>query len=199
MSSLQTARFPWEKGWQRRLVSVPMRSSAYARFVLPLPRSSPPQQIRRAGGPSSHASRQTGSKKTSRLHEKSYPSDHEEQDLLLLPEMRAKATGDDVGDLPCEGRKWGKIRPAGTISREVMRIPCTYRVERYFFIASSFLSNSGKPSAPGECLLHLDMESRLDEERSQLSGAMKALQTTNSHQPVWEKECAGYVRNLFTK
>jgi hypothetical protein len=38
-----------------------------------------------------------------------------------LPEMRAKATGDDGGDLPCEGRKWGKNRPAGTISREVMR------------------------------------------------------------------------------
>src|SRR5712692_10264630 len=30
------------------------------------------------------------------------------------------------------------------------------------------------------------MESRLDEERSQLSGAMKALHTTNSHQPAWE-------------
>jgi hypothetical protein len=30
------------------------------------------------------------------------------------------------------------------------------------------------------------MESRLDEERWQLSGAMKAFQTKNSHQPVWE-------------
>src|SRR5712691_11034810 len=55
-----------------------------------------------------------------------------------------------------------------------------------FCIASSFLSNSGKPSAPGECLLHLDLESRLDEEPSQPGGAMKALQTNNSHQPVWE-------------
>jgi hypothetical protein len=26
-----------------------------------------------------------------------------------------------------------------------------------FWIASSFLSNRGKPSAPGECLLRLDM------------------------------------------
>src|SRR6266487_2416388 len=30
------------------------------------------------------------------------------------------------------------------------------------------------------------MQSHVDEERSQLSGAMKALQTKNSHQPVWE-------------
>jgi hypothetical protein len=29
--------------------------------------------------------------------------------------------GDRRDFLPCEGRKWGKIRPAGTISREGMR------------------------------------------------------------------------------
>src|SRR5437588_8623034 len=55
-----------------------------------------------------------------------------------------------------------------------------------FKILKSDISNSGKPSTPGDCLLRLDMESRLDEERSQPSGAMKALQTKNSHQPVWE-------------
>jgi hypothetical protein len=35
--------------------------------------------------------------------------------------MRTKATDNDGGDLLCEGRKWGKIRPVGTISREGMR------------------------------------------------------------------------------
>ena len=48
----------------------------------------------------------------------------------MLPEMRAKATGDDGGDLPFEGRTWGKNRPAGTISREVMRIDTENKRER---------------------------------------------------------------------
>jgi hypothetical protein len=81
LSSLQTVKFPWEKVWQRSS-SACQCAALRARVLHPLPGSSPPQQIRRAGGPSSHASRQTGSKKTSRLHEKSYSSDHEEQDLL---------------------------------------------------------------------------------------------------------------------
>jgi hypothetical protein len=34
--------------------------------------------------------------------------------------MREKTTGNDGGGLPSEGRNWGKIRPAGTISREGM-------------------------------------------------------------------------------
>ena len=46
----------------------------------------------------------------------------------MLPEMRAKATGDDGGDLPFEGRTWGKNRPAGTISREVMRTKSILRM-----------------------------------------------------------------------
>lgn len=38
-----------------------------------------------------------------------------------MSEMGEKATGDDGRDFGCKGRKWEKIRPAGTISREVMR------------------------------------------------------------------------------
>ena len=38
-----------------------------------------------------------------------------------LPEKHAKAIGEDARKLPCKGREWRKIRPAGTISREGMR------------------------------------------------------------------------------
>ena len=41
--------------------------------------------------------------------------------VLPLPETHTKTTGNDVRDLPCEERKGGKIRPVGTISRDVMR------------------------------------------------------------------------------
>jgi len=40
--------------------------------------------------------------------------------------MHTKATDNDGGDYLCEGSKWGKIRPVGTISREVMRYPRYY-------------------------------------------------------------------------
>jgi hypothetical protein len=36
-------------------------------------------------------------------------------------ETHTRATRNDVQDLPCEARRWGKIQPAGTISREGMR------------------------------------------------------------------------------
>jgi hypothetical protein len=77
------------EGVAKKLVRVPMRSSTRSRRT-PIAYIPPPQQIRRAGGPSSHATRQKGSKKTSRLHEKSYPSDHEEQDLLRCQECARK-------------------------------------------------------------------------------------------------------------
>ena len=41
-----------------------------------------------------------------RLHEKSYPSDHKDQDLSRCQKC-AKATGDNGRDFPGEGRKWG--------------------------------------------------------------------------------------------
>ena len=59
--------------------------------------------------------------KISRLHEKSYSSDHQEQNLHSCQKCARKQRATIVGDLPGEGRRWGKIRPAGTISREVMR------------------------------------------------------------------------------
>lgn len=50
----------------------------------------------------------------------------------------------------------------------------------------SFLSHSGKPSASGDLLLRLDLQSCLMEEHLQASAALNALQTNNSYQPVRE-------------
>jgi hypothetical protein len=64
--------------------------------------------------------------------------------------MRAKATSDDGGDLPCEGREWGKIRPAGTISREVMRAgQQSKRSLPSITIKQSFLSWAVRSFTPG--------------------------------------------------
>ena len=62
----------------------------------------------------------------------------------MLPEMHAKATGDDGGDLPFEGRTWGKNRPAGTISREGMRA----RVARQIVAVHLFAQNKTACSVP---------------------------------------------------
>src|SRR6266699_2036770 len=53
-------------------------------------------------------------------------------------------------------------------------------------IACSFLSNSGKPSAPCDLLLRLDLQSCLSEERLQSSAAVNTLQTKHAYQPVRE-------------
>ena len=45
---------------------------------------------------------------------KSYP--------FPLPKKQPEATGNDSGSFRCAEKKEGKIRPAGTISREVMRV-----------------------------------------------------------------------------
>ena len=68
------------------------------------------------------------------------------------------------------------------------------------FFTSSFSSDSGKQFGPdGRFLLRLDMQPRLCEERSQLRGAMKALHTKNSHQPVWEAGVHEDKASLRTK
>ena len=48
--------------------------------------------------------------------------------LSLYQKHTRAASGNDVRDLPCEERKGRKIRPAGTISHEVMRTSLTSRV-----------------------------------------------------------------------
>src|SRR5690242_10025998 len=55
-------------------------------------------------------------------------------------------------------------------------------------LTCSFLANSGKPSAPADLLLRLDLQSCLSEERLQASEAVNALQTKNSYQPVRERQ-----------
>src|SRR5205814_4833125 len=51
-------------------------------------------------------------------------------------------------------------------------------------LTCSFLANSGKPSAPRNLLLRLNLQSCLIEERLQASAAVNALQTKHSYQPV---------------
>jgi hypothetical protein len=55
-----------------------------------------------------------------RLHEKSYPSNDEEQSFPVAKNAYESNMGRCLG-LPMRGEKRGEIRPAGTISREVMR------------------------------------------------------------------------------
>ena len=117
MSSLQTTRFPSAKGGKetRQRANAPQCvRSLRAPVAQILPSRSDAQVVL----PVTQAD---GQPQKARLHEKSYPSNHEEQILSRLPKTQPKATGNDGGDFPCEGRKRGKIRPAGTISREVMR------------------------------------------------------------------------------
>jgi hypothetical protein len=106
----------------KRLVSVPTRCSVYTRFVLLLPRSS--QQIRRAGGPSRHASGPPAPKKVGFTRNRTRPTTKSNPFQLL--KKQTKATGNDGGDLRCAEKKGERIRLAGTISREVMRISETH-------------------------------------------------------------------------
>ena len=50
---------------------------------------------------------------------------------FLWPKTRTKATGEDGWDAPMYGEKRGKIRPAGTISREVMRRTPTVTISSF--------------------------------------------------------------------
>src|SRR5579883_2017485 len=81
--------------------------------------SGPPQQVRRAGSPSRHASRRPSPKKVNFTRNRTHPMMM--INVLPLPETYTKATGNDVEDYPCEERKEGKIRLVGTISRDGMR------------------------------------------------------------------------------
>jgi hypothetical protein len=74
VSSLRTTRFPSAKGGKETRQRA-NRRSAYACFVLLLPRSSPADQTRWW---SFQSRKQTASPKKGQLHEKSYPSNDEE-------------------------------------------------------------------------------------------------------------------------
>ena len=123
VSSLQTARFPWERGGKETR-QRPNAQQCVHSLRTPVARilPSPADQTRRQP----FQSRKQTVSKISRLHEKSCSSDHEEQHLPCSQKCARKQRAMMVGDLPCEGRKWGKIRPAGTISREGMRVRKTF-------------------------------------------------------------------------
>ncbi len=88
MSSLQTARFLWEKVWQRSS-SANQCAAVRARVVLLLPLSPfPSRSDVLVVPPATQLDRRVA--KTSRLHEKSYPPDHEQQDLLRCQECARK-------------------------------------------------------------------------------------------------------------
>jgi len=91
----------------KKLVSVPTRHSACARFVLLLPRSFPADQTRWW---SFQSRKQIASPKKvgftrnrTRPMTKSYP--------FLLPKTQTKATGDDGWDFRCAEKKGGKSDP----------------------------------------------------------------------------------------
>jgi hypothetical protein len=104
------------EGWQRV-------SSACQRAAACTPAScsccpDPPQQIRRAGCPASHASRPPTQKdgftrNRTRPTTKYHP--------FLLPKKHTETAGNDGWDFQYAEKKGGKIRPAGTISHEGMR------------------------------------------------------------------------------
>src|SRR5260221_1562354 len=87
---------------------MPTRNGACARFVLPSPRSFPTCQTRRW---SLQSHKQMVSKKTSRLHEKSYPSDHEEQDLPRCQKCARKQRATMVGTSHAREENGGKSDP----------------------------------------------------------------------------------------
>jgi hypothetical protein len=88
VSSLQTARFRWVKVWQRDL-SVNQCAAVRARVVLLLPLYPfPSRSDVLVVPPATQLDRRVA--KTSRLHEKSYPPDHEQQDLLRCQECARK-------------------------------------------------------------------------------------------------------------
>src|SRR5438270_9720387 len=101
----------------KKIVHMHMRNEACTRFVLLFPRSFPTGQKLRALPVTPADSQQKG-----RLHEKSYPSNDQEQSLP--PTRNAhESNGEQCSGPPMRGKKRGKIRPVGTISREVMRTP----------------------------------------------------------------------------
>jgi hypothetical protein len=88
----------------KRLASVPVRNGACARFVLLSPRSFPTGQSHRW----SFQSHKLMGSKTSRLHEKSYPSDHEEQNLPRCQQYARKQLARMVGAFHAREEYGGK-------------------------------------------------------------------------------------------
>jgi hypothetical protein len=86
---------------------VPTRRSVYARFMLLLPRFSPADQTRWWAFQSR---KQTASPKKGRLHEKSYPSNDEEQSFPAAKKSIRKPRGTMVGTSDAR-RKRGKSDP----------------------------------------------------------------------------------------
>jgi hypothetical protein len=68
--------------------------------------------------------KQTGSKHSGFTRNRTRPT--RKSHPLLLLKKHPNATGNDGGDCRCAEKKGGKIRPAGTISREGMRITCSF-------------------------------------------------------------------------
>src|SRR5260370_21892932 len=111
--SYQTSSWLYLRREAKRLVSAPTRRSAYVRFVLPLPRSS--QQIRRAGGPSRHASRPPASKILGFTRNHTRPTTRNTP--FPLPETHTRSFGERCsGPVMC-GEKEEKSDPWGVIHR----------------------------------------------------------------------------------
>jgi hypothetical protein len=106
VSSLQTARFASEKGWQRDLSASQRATARWLASSSFSPDLS--QLVRRVDSPSSHASRPPAKKadftrNRTRPTTKSHP--------FPLPKTHTKATGDDGGDFRCAEKKGGKSDP----------------------------------------------------------------------------------------
>jgi hypothetical protein len=85
------------------LISVPTRNGACTRFVLLFPRSFPTGQTRRE---SFQPRKQIASKK-GRLHEKSYPSNDEDQSFVVANNAHER-NGERCLGPPMQGKKMGK-------------------------------------------------------------------------------------------
>src|SRR5260370_25147664 len=88
---------------------MPTRNGACARFVLPSPRSFPTCQTRMW----TLQSHKQMVSKTSRLHEKAYPTDHEEQDLPRCQKCARKQRATMVGSSPARIENGGYSEPPG--------------------------------------------------------------------------------------
>jgi hypothetical protein len=86
---------------------MPTSNDACARFVLRSPRSFPTGQTRRW----SLQSHKQMVSKTSQLHEKSYPSDHKEQDLPRCQKCARKQRATMVGTSHAREENGGKSDP----------------------------------------------------------------------------------------
>src|SRR5260221_1538920 len=123
---------------------MPTRNGACARFVLPSPRSFPTCQTRRW---SLQSHKQMVSKKTSRLHEKSYPSDHEEQDLPRCQKCARKQRATMVGTSHAREENGGKSDPrVRLLVKECGRDTCQIYSSGH---EDELAAGKGRPTVPG--------------------------------------------------